>query len=37
MEEMKGSGGTLDQESIKDKVEQFREKFMDQMGKPPGQ
>lgn len=37
MEEMKGSGGTLDQESIKDKVEQFREKFMDQMGKAPGQ
>lgn len=33
MEEMKESGGTLDQESIKEKVEKFRERFMDEIGK----
>jgi type II secretory pathway component PulC len=33
MEEMKESGGTLDQEGIKDKVEKFREKFMDEIDK----
>lgn len=31
MEEMKESGGDLDQEGIKEKVEKFREKFMDEM------
>ena len=32
MEELKESGGELDQASIKDKVEKFRERFMDDMG-----
>ncbi len=32
MEEMKGTGGNLDQEAMKEKVEQFRERFMDEMG-----
>ena len=32
MEELKESGGTFDQETIKDKVEKFRDKFMDEMG-----
>jgi len=33
MEEMKDSGGNLDQDSIKEKVEKFREKFMGEMEK----
>lgn len=33
MDEMKDSGGNLDQESIKEKVEKFREKFMGEMEK----
>ena len=32
MEELKESGGELDQSAIKDKVEKFRERFMDEMG-----
>jgi hypothetical protein len=32
MEELKESGGELDQSAIKDKVEKFRERFMDDMG-----
>jgi hypothetical protein len=32
MEELKDSGGELDQSAIKDKVEKFRERFMDEMG-----
>ena len=32
MEELKDSGGELDQEAIKDKVEMFRERFMSEMG-----
>lgn len=32
MEDLKQSGGELDQTAIKEKVEQFRERFMDQMG-----
>ena len=32
MEELKESGGELDQAAIKDKVEKFRERFMDDMG-----
>jgi len=32
MEELKESGGELDQAAIKDKVEKFRERFMDNMG-----
>jgi hypothetical protein len=32
MEELKESGGELDQAAIKDKVEKFRERFMDEMG-----
>ena len=33
MEEMKETGGDLDQEGIKEKVEKFREQFMDEMEK----
>lgn len=33
MEELKATGGTLDQEGIKEKVEKFRERFMDEMEK----
>ena len=33
MEEMKDSGGNLDQDSMKEKVEKFREKFMGEMEK----
>ena len=33
MEELKESGGTLDQEAIKEKVGKFRERFMEEMGK----
>lgn len=33
MEELKSTGGTLDQEGIKEKVEKFRERFMDEMEK----
>jgi hypothetical protein len=32
MEELKGTAGTMDQEGMKEKVEQFRERFMDEMG-----
>lgn len=32
MEELKESGGTLDQEAVKEKVEKFRERFMEEMG-----
>jgi hypothetical protein len=32
MADLKESGGELDQSAIKDKVEQFRERFMDEMG-----
>ncbi len=32
MEELKGTGGDLDQEKMKEKVEQFRERFMEEMG-----
>jgi hypothetical protein len=32
MEELKGTGGNLDQEKMKEKVEQFRERFMEEMG-----
>ena len=36
MQELKESGGELDQAAIKDKVEKFRERFMDMegMGEP---
>lgn len=33
MEELKSTGGTLDQENIKEKVEKFRERFMDEIEK----
>jgi len=32
MEELKESGGTLDQEAVKEKVEKFRDRFMEEMG-----
>lgn len=32
MEELKDSGGTLDQEAVKEKVEKFRDRFMEEMG-----
>jgi hypothetical protein len=34
MEELKDGEGQLDQDAIKDKVEKFRERFMDEMGRP---
>jgi len=32
MEELKASGGDLDQEAVKEKVEKFRDRFMEEMG-----
>jgi len=32
MEELKESGGDLDQEAVKEKVEKFRDRFMEEMG-----
>ena len=32
MEELKESGGNLDQEAVKEKVEKFRDRFMEEMG-----
>ena len=32
MADLKESGGDLDQSAIKDKVEQFRDRFMNEMG-----
>jgi hypothetical protein len=32
MEELKDSGGDLDQEAVKEKVEKFRDRFMEEMG-----
>jgi len=32
MEELKEDGGTLDQEAMKEKVEKFRERFMEELG-----
>jgi hypothetical protein len=32
MGELKDSGGNMDQSAIKDKVEKFRDRFMEEMG-----
>jgi hypothetical protein len=32
MEELKESGGDLDQDAVKEKVEKFRDRFMEEMG-----